>query len=73
MPTERVALPQHTSSIQAEYDPKKLAALIDELIRVLDEERAIKAEIDIQTDAVIGNLGEDECASKKLSLESALG
>jgi len=40
MPTERVA--DLCRSIQAEYDPKKLAALIDELIRVLDEERAIK-------------------------------
>lgn len=31
--------------IQEEHDPKKFTTLIDELIRVLDEERAIKAEI----------------------------
>jgi hypothetical protein len=29
--------------IQEERDPKKFAALINELIRLLDEERAIKA------------------------------
>jgi hypothetical protein len=46
--------------------------LTDELIRVLDKERAIKAEIDIQTDAVIGKLGEYECASTKVWLERAL-
>jgi hypothetical protein len=41
-------------SIQAACDTKKLAALIDELIGVLDEEGAINAEIDIQADAVTG-------------------
>ena len=30
-------------SIKDEHDPKKFTALIGELIRVLDEERAIKA------------------------------
>jgi hypothetical protein len=38
-------------SIQEEYDPKKLSALTEELIRVLDEDRAIKARSDFPLDA----------------------
>jgi hypothetical protein len=35
-------------NIQQEDDPKKFSALIDELIRVLDEERAIRARADFR-------------------------
>lgn len=52
MRTERVA--DLCRSMQAAYDTKKLAALIDELIGMLDEEDATRTEIDIQTDAVTG-------------------